>query len=392
MNLTLRICRTLDRERPPDVRSRPPAGRPPSALSRARGNRIAVVESAQGDGIAGFGPLGEGNYKRLRQTGSGNAYPGSTGDPPVDPRGRDTHPTSKSRFRDNDRYRAGREWARYEGTAQRDLFFELRARFIRRHLPARGWAIEIGGGPGRMAAELAKPHGTRLAVLDIGRSMLELLADRWPSGPGSPVPPDRIRGDAVRPPLTPGRFELVSAMGNILGFSGEEASRLFDRVMELVAPAGIVLIEIAPGSGERSRYLRRLPEGATARALRVPIALVTTRVRREGFEAVPARRRRAGEFRRFAPTELAPRLESAGFVPDEIVAVAPALGAEPARLARIARDPKAWDHLIELEEILGREPQRWPGAAAVLIAAHREAGGEAVRPASSPTVPPKRES
>jgi hypothetical protein len=50
-----------------------------------------------------------------------------------------------------------------------------------------------------------------------------------------------------------------------------------------------------------------------------------------------------------------------------VVAVAPALGASPGSLEPARSDPKAWSHLLELEEAVGREPERWNSAAAVLL-------------------------
>jgi len=56
----------------------------------------------------------------------------------------------------------------------------------------------------------------------------------------------------------------------------------------------------------------------------------------------------------------------------EILAVAPALGPDPARLASVRTDPKAWSQLLLIEEEVGHLAERWKDAAAVLIAAvHR---------------------
>ena len=53
------------------------------------------------------------------------------------------------------------------------------------------------------------------------------------------------------------------------------------------------------------------------------------------------------------------------------MAIAPALGPDAARISAVRSDPKAWLHLLELEEELGRSSERWPGAAAALLAAQR---------------------
>ncbi len=92
---------------------------------------------------------------------------------------------------------------------------------------------------------------------------------------------------------------------------------------------------------------------------------------REGFAPEPARWSDPGDFRRFDAGELSARLESRGWKTVEIVAVAPVLGASPLALEAIRSDAKAWSHLIELEEFVGRQPERWTSAAAVLLALTR---------------------
>jgi hypothetical protein len=96
---------------------------------------------------------------------------------------------------------------------------------------------------------------------------------------------------------------------------------------------------------------------------------VAGRIAREGFAAEPRRRKVSGEFQRVDPGALRARLESRGFRVLEVVAVAPALGPDGVRAEAAARDSKSWGNLLEVEETLGRSPERWPTAAAVLMAA-----------------------
>ncbi len=283
--------------------------------------------------------------------------------------------SGRERFRDGNAYRAAREWQRYEGTAQRDLFRTLRARFLARHaVPAR-WVLDAGSGPGRFTRSLGTGVGVRRIALDIGGEMLRAVAGHR-ADPGEPLP-DRVRADAARPPFVAGAFDLVAALGNLLGFVEDESDRLFSELCALVAPGGTLLWELAPGPGERSRYLHRLPPGSVARLLRSAPGLVSARVLREGFVPEPRRRTAPGEFRRVSADALAARLTSMGFRVEEVLAVAPGLGPDPVRLAAIARDAKAWSHVLEVEESLGRSPDRWPAAAAVLIAASAPGGGTA---------------
>jgi hypothetical protein len=269
----------------------------------------------------------------------------------------------------NDAYRADREWLRFEGTPQRDLFRQLRERFLARHAPVVEWALDAGSGPGRFSGRLGGPSTRRRVALDLGRAMLEELQERWPVSAGSSSVPALVLGDASRPPFEPDAFGLVAALGNLVGFAGSESAAMQDRLVELLAPAGTLLLEVAPGPGERSRYLARLPASSFARLLRAPARALLPRIDREGFVREPVRRPVPGEFHRTEVGVLVRQLSARGFRVEEIVAVAPALGADPERTAEVARDPKAWDHLLEIEETLGRAPPRWDHAAAVLVAA-----------------------
>jgi SAM-dependent methyltransferase len=201
--------------------------------------------------------------------------------------------------------------------------------------------------------------------------MLREIPERWP-GRGTTVPwPDRVQGDGLRLPFPDGSFGVVAALGNLFGFTGDESDRLVESLVRTLAPGGTLLLEIAPGSGERSKYLRRLPPSSVARLLRSPPRVVAARIAREGFVAEPRRRKTPGEFRRVDPSVLRDQLVTFGLRVEEIVSVAPALGPDAVRADAVAGDAKAWEHLLEVEETLGRSPERWPASAAVLLAAVR---------------------
>lgn len=278
--------------------------------------------------------------------------------------------TARSRFLHSDRYRVEREWKRYEGTPQRELFRSLRERFLVRNVRPGRWAIDIGSGPGRFTRWLGL-EGTRAVALDLSRGSLEYLAEKWPQGAHAPPLPDRVRADGSRPPFLPGSFGTVALMGNSLGFAGASSDSVLAAAEALVAPGGRLLLEVAPAPGERSSYLARLPSKAVARLLRAPVRAVLPRVLREGFREEAVRKAVPGPFRRIAADRLGERLRVEGWRVLETVAVAPALGPDPGRIASTRADPRAWDHLLELEEEIGRDPPRWASAASVLLAAER---------------------
>jgi SAM-dependent methyltransferase len=282
------------------------------------------------------------------------------------------------RFRNLDSYRARREWLRYEGTGQRDLYRELRERFLLRHAVSEGWVLDLGSGPGRFLP-LAGGEGARRVALDLSREMLNLIPDTWTaSGRSDPVP-SRVLGDALRPPFERGRWAEVVALGNPLGFAGAEADQLLAAAESLVRPGGVFVLEVAPSSGERSRYFARLPPTSLARLLYAPRPAVLARLDREGFRSEPARRAAEGSFRRIAALQIHDRWKRQGWELLETSAVAPALGADPVRAEAVRADARAWPRLLDLEEEVGRRAERWVGAAAVLLCARRPASKRTVK-------------
>ena len=314
-------------------------------------------DSAEAQGRKAYRSTPQAPRVTRKQNGPGRAQ-ATTTEPAVD------------RFRRTDPYRARREWLRYEGTAQRDLFRELRERFLVRHASPSGWVIDVGSGPGRFLPFIGGA-GTRRVALDVAREMLRFIPGAWTAVEGGDPSPDRVLGDAIRAPFAPRSFAEVALLGNTLGFAEERAPHLLEVAESLVRPDGRLLVEIAPAFGERSNYLYRLPERAAARLLRAPVPAVLARVDREGFRAEPPRRSLPGSFRRFTVPELSQRWRDWGWEVEEVVAVAPAHGLDPRRAATVRPDEKAWNHLLEIEEGTGRKPERWSGAASVLLSVRR---------------------
>ncbi len=275
--------------------------------------------------------------------------------------------TAAARFRATDRYRAEREWTRYEGTPQRELWRTLRGRFLARHAVPSRWSLDLGSGPGRFTRTIGAPPSCPVAV-DVSLEMLRAARRHWVDGPPGPRP-QVLRADGLAPPFPDAAFGTVALLGNTLGFAGASHDRLLANARGLVAPEGLLILEIAPGPGERSRYLARLPPTSVARLLRSPVRAVVPRVEREGYDRIPERRSDAGEFYRVGPGGLGRSLADAGWAVEECLAVSPAVGPLASVVAAVRTDEKAWDHLIELEEALGRRPEHWDDAAAVLLAA-----------------------
>ncbi|MFZ0892070.1 MAG: methyltransferase domain-containing protein [Thermoplasmata archaeon] len=276
-------------------------------------------------------------------------------------------PPAYERFRELDRYRVEREWRRYEGTPQRDLFRELRSRFLDRHRALGPRTLDVGPGPGRFSAGVGSSTATHV-LADLSLEMLRYARGHLGKGERAGRY-DYIRADGIRVPFPPHRFSEVVALGNTLGFAEESASRLLESLAECVAASGTLILEIAPSSGERSRYLRRLPARAVGRLFEAPVSVIQSRIEREGFDPVPSDPGDRHRFRRLKSEEIREWMTDSGLTVEESLAVAPASGLESDRIQAVQKNPKAWAHLIELEERLGRIPARQLSAAAVLVAA-----------------------
>ena len=274
------------------------------------------------------------------------------------------------RFRRVDAYRARREWLRYEGTPQRDLFRVLRERFLLRHAVSNGWALDAGSGPGRFLPYLGSAACRRVA-LDLSREMLVGVPNRAEREREGRV--DRVVGDVTRPPFPDGTFSEVALLGNTAGFAGDQAEAVVGCAARLAAPQATLVVEVAPGPGERSHYLARLPASAVARLLRSPPPAVWNRARAEGFSRERERHTTPATFRRFTVVAITTLLAGHGWAVDEVEAIAPLLGPDPIRVSAVQKDRKAWNNLLELEESAGRLPERWKDAAAVLVSARRSA-------------------
>ncbi len=276
----------------------------------------------------------------------------------------------RTRFLELDPYRAEREWLRYEGTAQRDLFRELRMRMLTRNHPRQGRSLDLGCGPGRF---LAPPDLTASGWVgvDLSREMLRRAA----LGARPESTADLVRADGLNPPFRRGVFSWVQLLGNVLGFSGPRGPELLDVTLPLVGPGGRLLVEIAPGPGEASRYFHRLPPSVVRRLLEGKGHGLSSAIEREGFRPVRSGTVPGVGFRRWSAPELLRYLRDRQFDPLEVMAVAPLLGSDPQRIEAASASVSAWTSLLQWEESVGRDPDRWPEAAAVIVVAQRTSSG-----------------
>jgi SAM-dependent methyltransferase len=116
-------------------------------------------------------------------------------------------------------------------------------RFLLAH--CEGPTIDLGCGPGRLTAELAR-RGVRALGVDVSVAAVEAAAGR-----GAPV----LRADLFDPLPGEGHWRTALLADGNVGIGGAPAA-LLQRVRGLVTPGGRVVLDCAPpGTGVRMRVV-----------------------------------------------------------------------------------------------------------------------------------------
>jgi SAM-dependent methyltransferase len=235
--------------------------------------------------------------------------------------------------------RARREWSRYEGTVQRNLWLQFRRRFLSRalqDLPSRPAVIlEVGPGPGRFS-DLLVSTGRPVILLDLSLAMIREGRGLHPAT--RPGGPHWVLGDALRLPVPPRSLAALVALGNVLGFAGSRAGLLLREWDESLAPGGVFAIEtslLAPAKGEA--LSPRAP--AAGREGRRPLTVLRT-----------------PKVSYFSRKELDDWFARLGWRLEEATPVAPRAGGSPTDAQQaLHRAGGDWRTLLEEEERAGRE-------------------------------------
>lgn len=103
-----------------------------------------------------------------------------------------------------------------------------------------GLTLDVGCGPGRMAAALAR-KGRPVLGVDVSRAAIEQAAAR-----GAPV----LHRSVFDPLPAEGSWDTVLLADGNLGIGGDP-SRMLDRARELLRPDGLLLVEPEPREVDR---------------------------------------------------------------------------------------------------------------------------------------------
>ena len=139
----------------------------------------------------------------------------------------------------------------------------------------RGATIDVGCGPGRMTAQLAR-DGHQVLAVDLVREAVHQARQR-----GVPA----LRHNVFEPMPGEGHWDTVLLADGNIGIGGDPVA-LLERVGDLVAPDGRIVVDLAPwGTGVVTRHVRL--ETSHGQSRRFPWTLV-------GADAVQAVAHAAG--------------------------------------------------------------------------------------------------
>ncbi len=274
------------------------------------------------------------------------------------------------RFLAADRYRARREWDRYEGTPQRELLRRSRERFLQvnlRHAHRKfPRMLELGPGPGRFSPILAR-FTDRLLRIDVSRAMLKEARRHAPRG--SPRADDRIAdilGDAGQLPLPSRSVPCVVALGNLLGFAGDRGPDVLDEISRTLTPRGMLVLETMNPPAQVPRFVHRMSVTEWRRTVHEAVGYRLITLLREGWERAPQTlpRPTPSTFSFISPEEVVDWLDDLGFEIGDQMVTAPLLGGEPSLVAEISRGrTEILEEILRWEDYAGRRPEflRWGG-------------------------------
>ncbi len=273
--------------------------------------------------------------------------------------------TVPERFLSADRYRARREWFRYEGTPQRDLLRRVRESFLSTTLRRSGrrspLTLEVGPGPGRFTPILSQ-RSDRLVLLDASIAMLREGHQRRAKKPFDPrCRVGEVVADAGMLPLTTEISACTVALGNVLGFAGSRAPQVFDELVRSLGRRGVLVVETASPILGMPSFTRGCTPRDWRRMVSQPPASLLPSLLRQGFSKVipPASRYREEDtFQFLDPQEIRDWISDAGLSIEDQMVAAPMTGGSPELVADVTHGRQdALERLVEWELFAGRRKE-----------------------------------
>jgi len=137
---------------------------------------------------------------------------------------------------------AVKEWERLSATPITRIEYLITTYCLERYLPAVGWILDAGSGPGRYAIDVAR-RGCRVAMFDLVGEMLQLGRDKI-AGAGVSVHVTLTQGNLTALPYPDGVFDAVMSLGAPLSHipNGSDRAAAIAELARVVKPGGVVLL------------------------------------------------------------------------------------------------------------------------------------------------------
>jgi ubiquinone/menaquinone biosynthesis C-methylase UbiE/8-oxo-dGTP pyrophosphatase MutT (NUDIX family) len=252
------------------------------------------------------------------------------------------------------------EWTRLE---RHPTEFAVTMRALEEWLPpAPGAILDIGGGPGRYAIELAR-RGYDVTLLDLSQGNLDFAKAR--AAEAGVTLKDYVHGNALDLSRYPKRsFDAALLMGPLYHlFSSEDQRRAVGEAWRVLRPAGMLFAACI------TRYAAIRDSAVKNPAWLVERPAVVQEFLETGILRLPPL---AGFTDHYAahPLEFAPLIESAGFSTQALIGVEGVVAGVEDNIARL--NGEAWDAWVDVNYRLGHDPSLHGGAFHLLYVGRKQ--------------------
>jgi SAM-dependent methyltransferase len=241
---------------------------------------------------------------------------------------------------------------------------ELHRRMLARFIRPGNRVLEVGAGSGRFTIELAA-LGATVTVSDISPVQLRINQTTVAEAGCEDAVEDRLRLD-VRDlhHYRDACFDAVVAYGGPLSYAFERAEHALSECLRVTRPGGVVLASVMTTIGTLRAFLPTVVDDIGTFG-----AEVTDRVVHSGdLRHLPGDGHRCRMFRWREIEEMIGRLRCTLLAVSASNATSTG---DPAALERLAADPDLWQHFLDWEEELAREPGALDGGTHTIFAVRR---------------------
>jgi ubiquinone/menaquinone biosynthesis C-methylase UbiE len=142
-----------------------------------------------------------------------------------------------------------KEWGRMETNPQHQVQFHIHTHYLKEYIAPSDKVFEIGSGPGRFTAELAK-IGSKIAVADISSESLKLHKTKMKELGFEDAILWRKKLDIIDLSEIPDNsFDAAVAYGGPLSYVFEFASDALANLLRITKPGGYILLSVMASLG-----------------------------------------------------------------------------------------------------------------------------------------------